>query len=62
MPDYYSYYSPENDSIKGFVPPLLKKKMSEDEEVAQKVCSIFERNQKVIYDSHVMHSLSDPEY
>ena len=57
MPDYYSYYSPENDSIKDLYQAVAQKKMSEDVaiEVAQKKFVPFlERNQKVIYDSHVI--------
>ena len=56
MPDYYSYYSPENDSIKDLYQAVAQKKMSE-------VCSIFGAKSKGYIRLARNHSfLSDPEY
>lgn len=51
MPDYYSYYSPENDSIKDLYQAVAQKKMSEDVaiEVAQKSLFHFWSEIKRLY-------------
>lgn len=57
MPNYYSYHSPESDSIRELFQAVVHKQMTEDEALDAariRFLPLSEQNRKIIYDSHVI--------